>query len=213
MASEDPDGRAPGDHWMQTTLETRRLTFRPLTWDDLPFFTALHGDPLVARYLITGKPRSAAETREWLATEMAWYREDGAGHMGAVLKATGQLVGRCGLQWFEVEVGDLARPRAFFGRRSAPPGVGTVPQLEVGYTFHPGLWGQGLATEAAQFMRDQGFARGEERIIAVIRPENAASIRVAEKTGLSHGGDLELAGQRFRRYELTRAEWERRLLR
>jgi RimJ/RimL family protein N-acetyltransferase len=195
---------------MSTTLETRRLTFRPLIWEDLPFFTALHGNPLVARYLLTGKPRSAAETREWLKTEMGWYEADGAGHMGAVLKATGQLVGRCGLQWFEIEVGDLPWPRAFFGRRSAPAEVRTAPQLEIGYTFHPDLWGQGLATEAAHFMRDYGFARGEARIIAVIRPENAGSIRVAEKAGLSHRGDLEIAGQRFRRYEITRAEWEKR---
>src|SRR5689334_8321922 len=175
---------------MPMPLETRRLTFRPLTWDDLPFFTALHGDPVVTRYLMGGKPRSEAETRAWLEMEMRWYAEDGSGHMGAVLKADGRLVGRCGLQCFELEVDavDAALPRAWFGRGSAPPGVRTVPVLEVGYTFLPEVWGQGLAAEAARRMRDHGFARGEPRIIAVIHPENAASIRVAEKNQLVHRG-------------------------
>ncbi|HEY8209907.1 MAG TPA: GNAT family N-acetyltransferase [Myxococcaceae bacterium] len=193
---------------MSMPLETRRLTFRPLAWSDLPFFTALHADPAVARYLISGKPRTEAETRAWLETEMRWYAEDGAGHLGAVLKSDGRLIGRCGLQCFEIEV-DAERPRAWFGPGSAPPGVKTMPMIEVGYTFHPEVWGQGLATEAARFMREQGFARGEPRIIAVIHPENQASIRVAEKTGLTHRSDLEFVGRTFRRYEISREAWER----
>ena len=188
-------------------METSRIAFRPLTWDDLPFFTALHADPVVARYLMSGKPRSEVETREWLERVMSWY-PDGLGHMGVVLKETGQLVGRCGLQYFEVEQG-VRRARAFFGPGSAPAEVSTARVIEVGYTFHPSVWGRGLATEAALLMRDHGFARGEEQIMAVIHAENAASIRVAERIGLSHRGDLELSGRTFRRYQVTRAEWER----
>ena len=81
--------------------------------------------------------------------------------------------------------------------------------LEVGYTFHPEVWGQGLATEAARRMRDHGFERGEPRIIAVIHPENTASIRVAEKNQLTHRSDLEFVGRNFRRYEISREAWER----
>lgn len=189
-------------------LETRRLSFRPLTWSDLPFFTALHADPVVVRYLGHGRPRTEAETREWLELVMRSYAEDGSGHLGAVLKSDGRLVGRSGLQYFEIEV-DAERPRAWFGRRSAPPEVKTEPVIEVGYTFHPDVWGQGLASEAALRMRDHGFARGETRIISVIHPENAPSIRIAEKNQLTYRGDLEMTGRTFRRYEITRAEWER----
>lgn len=189
-------------------METARLRFRPLTWDDLPFFVSLHGDMRVARYLATGKPRSEEETREWLGKVLAWRAGDATGHQGAVLKADGRLVGRSGLQWFEMEVG-AERPRIFFGPGSAPPEIKTERTLEVGYTFHPDTWGQGLATEAARLMRDEGFRRGEQRIMAVIHAENTPSIRVAEKNGFSHRGELDYSGRIFRRYEITRAEWER----
>jgi RimJ/RimL family protein N-acetyltransferase len=47
------------------------------------------------------------------------------------------------------------------------------------------LWGQGLATEAARICRDYGFARlSVDRLISLIRPENLASRRVAEKNGM-----------------------------
>jgi len=48
------------------------------------------------------------------------------------------------------------------------------------------LWGQELATEAAVACRDYGFDHlGLDRLIALIRPENLASRRVAEKTGMT----------------------------
>ncbi len=46
-------------------------------------------------------------------------------------------------------------------------------------------WGRGLATEAAMASRDYGFGElGLDRLISIIHPENLASRRVAEKTGL-----------------------------
>ena len=47
-------------------------------------------------------------------------------------------------------------------------------------------WGIGLATEAARACRDYGFRNvGLRRLISIIESENAASIRVAEKTGMT----------------------------
>ncbi|HYV47221.1 MAG TPA: GNAT family N-acetyltransferase [Myxococcaceae bacterium] len=191
---------------MLATIETERLRLRPLTPDDFPFFAALNADPVVSRYLATGKPRSEAETRAWFDKTLAWYGEDGTGHRGVVLKEGNRLVGRCGLQCMEVEL-DAARPRAFFGRGAVPPGVRTESILELGYGLVPDAWGKGIASEASRRMRDEGFARGEAKLMSVIRAENVASIRVAEKNGLSLAGELEFTGRVFLRYEITREAW------
>jgi RimJ/RimL family protein N-acetyltransferase len=192
---------------MVQTLETARLLLRPLTRDDLPFLAAMNADPVVARYLATGKPRPEAETRDWLEKTLRWYGEDGAGHLGIVLKEDGRLVGRCGLQPFEVEQG--AEPaRAWFGRGSAPTDARTAVVLELGYGLVPEAWGKGLASEASRRMREVGFSRGEPKLMSVIHADNAASIKVAEKNGFSWRGELDFGGRIFRRYQLTRAEWE-----
>jgi len=192
---------------MLAPIETTRLWLRPLTLADLPFLVALNADPVVARHLATGKPRTEAETRQWFDKTMAWYEQDGTGHRGVVLKDGDRLVGRCGLQCMEVEL-DAARPRAFFGRASAPPGVRAEPILELGYGLVPEAWGKGIASEASRRMRDEGFARGEAKLMSVIHADNAASIRVAVKNGLSLAGELEFLGRVFLRYEITREEWQ-----
>ena len=198
---------------MPGELETARLRLRPLTWEDLPFFVALHADERVAANLGHGKPRSAAETRDWLATILGWYQQGGPGHLAVLLKETETLVGRCGLSRMEVEAGQVdvdgeGRARAFWGRGSAPVGVTTTSVFEVGYTFHPDFWGRGLATEASRLMRDQAFTVWDQpRVISLIRADNAASIRVAAKNGFTDRGEVEFFGRRYLRYQLTRAEW------
>jgi RimJ/RimL family protein N-acetyltransferase len=193
---------------MNVAIETERLRLRPLTPDDFPFLAALNADPVVARYLATGKPRGEAATRDWFEKTMAWYGQDGTGHRGIVLKDGDRLVGRCGLQCMEVEL-DAVRPRAFFGRGSAPAGVRTEPVLELGYGLVQEMWGKGIASEASRRMRDEGFARGEAKLMSVIHAENVASIRVAEKNGLTLKSELEFIGRVFLRYEITRKQWER----
>jgi ribosomal-protein-alanine N-acetyltransferase len=57
--------------------------------------------------------------------------------------------------------------------------------VEVAYLIDPAYWGQGLGTEAAQGVLDYAVATlGLSRLICLIDPGNAASIRVAEKIGM-----------------------------
>lgn len=52
-------------------------------------------------------------------------------------------------------------------------------------------WGRGLATEATTAVRDLAFDTLKlDRLIALIDPANARSIRVAEKIGMSHEADV-----------------------
>jgi [ribosomal protein S5]-alanine N-acetyltransferase len=60
------------------------------------------------------------------------------------------------------------------------------PEYEISYRLRRDCWGQGLATEAVQACRDYGFKQmGLTHMISIIEPENVASIRVAEKMGMT----------------------------
>ena len=55
-----------------------------------------------------------------------------------------------------------------------------------GWMLGRAYWGRGYATEAATAVRDYGFAEvAFSRLISLIHPANAASIRVAEKLGMA----------------------------
>ena len=76
----------------------------------------------------------------------------------------GQFVGDCGLTIQDIE---------------------GEPHIEVGYHVHLALRRQGFATEAAAQVRETARAAGVEHLVAIIRPENAPSQRVAMNIGLS----------------------------
>jgi RimJ/RimL family protein N-acetyltransferase len=61
-------------------------------------------------------------------------------------------------------------------------------ELEIGWHFHPDSWGQGYATSAAELMVQDAFASGADRLVAVVRPGNAASIRVCQRLGMEDAG-------------------------
>jgi RimJ/RimL family protein N-acetyltransferase len=59
-------------------------------------------------------------------------------------------------------------------------------EIELGYRFVKEVWGQGYATESALACKDYGFNELKfTRLISLIDPENMASIKVAEKVGLT----------------------------
>lgn len=107
---------------------------------------------------------TARATVRWIERNGRRYQTDGFGLWGTVLKQTGELIGDCGLTRQDLN--------------------GTS-EIEIGYHVRRDLWGQGLATEAARACQEYGFANLKtERLISLIRPENLASRRVAEKNGM-----------------------------
>jgi len=63
------------------------------------------------------------------------------------------------------------------------------PDDEVAYLVARPHWGKGYAAEAARAAMRFGFAEvGLRRLVALILPENARSIRVAEKLGMRPAG-------------------------
>jgi RimJ/RimL family protein N-acetyltransferase len=67
-------------------------------------------------------------------------------------------------------------------RRDMTPPVAGMP--EVGWVLTPAAHGQGFATEAVRAVVDWGDAQfSGKRTVCLIHPENAPSLRVAEKCG------------------------------
>lgn len=140
---------------------TARLTFRPMSHDDIDDVAELVASPEVMRFAWRTKSRD--EAHDWIEWNLRGYADDGFG-LWLVHDEQGDFVGQCGLGWQVVD-----------GQRD----------LEVGYHLMPAHHGRGLATEAAQACRHLARDRGVERLIAIIHHQNLASCRVAEKIGLA----------------------------
>jgi len=143
-------------------LTTARLRLRQLGQDDLGRLHAMFQDPLVMRYYPGLKDWE--QTRAWLEWVREQYAVHGHGLWAVERKADGEWIGQIGLI---EQVVDDAR------------------ETEIGYLLRSEHWHQGYATEAAIACRDFGFdTLGRTRLISLIRPENAPSIRVAERVGM-----------------------------
>jgi RimJ/RimL family protein N-acetyltransferase len=76
--------------------------------------------------------------------------------------------------------------------------------LELAFHFIPQVWGKGYATEAAKACLEYGFEKLDaEKIIAFVHPENIASNRVLEKTGMKSKGLSEIDDTMENLYELN----------
>ncbi len=61
-------------------------------------------------------------------------------------------------------------------------------EFEVGWHFHPDSWSKGLASESAGAAIRWGFNHGLIEIFAVVRPDNARSIAVCRRLGMTELG-------------------------
>ncbi len=162
-------------------LETERLLLRPLAPDDLDALARMYADPETMRWIGDGSTATREETAAWLERHRALSERQGYGLYAAVERASGALVGRCGLvHWDD---------------------VGGAPELEVGWLIDRSRWGRGYATEAGRAWSDHAFgALGRARLVSLVHPGNGASIRVAEKLGMRHERDVAFRGRLTRLY-------------
>jgi RimJ/RimL family protein N-acetyltransferase len=148
------------------TVETPRLILRAHRIDDYPDSVAMWSDAAVTRF-IGGKPATAEETWARVLRYAGMWALLGYGFWLAAEKSSGQFVG---------EMGFLE------GKREMNPGFDGAH--EIGWGLVPTAHGKGYASEAvaaALAWHDGHF--GRVRTACMIAPENAPSIRVAEKAG------------------------------
>lgn len=144
-------------------IRTERLRLRRLEQRDFDELHALFQDPLVMRYYPALK--SAAETQAWLDRVFAAYASHSHGLYGVERASDGAFLGQCGLM---------------------PQIVDGEPMVEIGYLFKSKHWHRGYAAESAIGCRDYGFDTLRlPKLISLVRPENAPSRAVAERSGMT----------------------------
>jgi RimJ/RimL family protein N-acetyltransferase len=159
-------------------IRTERLLMRGWRDDDVDTFVSILADPLVGRGL--GKPDGFSPREAWehVALMAGHWTLKEFGHWVLETRNEGEVVGRAGLYF--------------------PP---EWPAIELGWTVGRQHWGKGYAPEAA--LAAAKWAReslGLSRIISLIEPTNAQSIRVAEKLGEQPEGDFTTRGFLLRIY-------------
>jgi ribosomal-protein-alanine N-acetyltransferase len=157
-----------------TVLKTERLVLRQFRHSDAVSMNSVFGDPEVM--LFGDGTKSLDWVRGWIGRRIAEYREDAGIGVWAIVERSGEeAIGYGGLFFFEDVCGE--------------------PETEIGYRLARSYWGRGYATEAARAVRDYAFnTLNHSRLISMIDPENAASIRVAEKLGMSYEKDVTFDG-------------------
>lgn len=166
-------------------LETPRLRLRMFRQADADAYAAMLADPQVMRYLSAGQPLSASEAWRHMAMLLGHWHLFGFGPWAVEERASGELVGRIGPYY--------------------PAGW---PGLELIWTIRRQSWGRGYATEGARAALAYVFRQmARDRVISLIRPQNAASIRVAEKLGQRLQKRTEFYGQEALVYGMNREEW------
>ncbi|MBS1765806.1 MAG: GNAT family N-acetyltransferase [Acidobacteria bacterium] len=141
-------------------LETARLNLRPLALDDAPFILRLLNEPSFLQHIGDKGVRDLDGARAYLANgPLASYAAHGHGLLAVELKEGGEPIGMCGLLQRE----HLEHP-------------------DLGYAFVPEAWGQGYASEGARAVLDEAKI---PRILALVSPANAPSIRLLEKLGFT----------------------------
>lgn len=171
------------------TLTTDRLILRPPCEADFEGYVKMCGNDEVMHFI--GGAKCRAEAWRSLAVMAGSWGLRGYGFFTVLERESGEFVGRVG-PW--------------------SPGD-DWPATEVGWTLCREHWGKGYATEAAEAAMDWTVQNLPwDEIHHCIRPENAASIRVAERLGArvmrsvdglpgaDYAGNIDIYGQ-------TRDEW------
>lgn len=156
---------------MQIELETMRLRLRRWREDDVDPLHVFYGDPLSVK--IFGAEFKRHDVWRQIATFLGHWQLRGFGLWALEEQASGDFVGYSGL-WY-------------------PSGFADV---EVGWGLVSRHRGKGYAQEAAR--RALGFGYGSlglDRLVSYIRPDNAASVRVAERLGAAPAGEFALHGE------------------
>lgn len=152
-------------------LQTERLNLRPLTLDDAADYWPLVRDAQILRY-VGEKPCESLDAVRALLRDrpLADYANHGYGRLAVTTREDGRFVGWCGLKYLP-----------------------DLDEVDIGYRFLRDCWGRGYASEAGAAVLRQGFEQlGLQRIVGLVVPDNAASVRVLCKLGLRHERRLRL---------------------
>ena len=141
---------------------SERLIIRHLALSDADFIVQQLTDPGFLRYIGDRGVRNAEDALRYLRDgPIESYAKNGFGLNAVVERESQRCIGLCGVL-----------------RRD------TLPEPDLGYAFLPEFLGQGFALEAARAVLAHARAElGLTAILAIVQPDNAASIKLLDKLG------------------------------
>lgn len=168
--------RLTGQPW--TIMETERCIIRETTVEDVEAFYRIYAEPSITYYMEDLFPEPEEEkayAREYMEKVYSFY---GYGMWSIVNKENGEVIGRAGLSWRE----GFAIPELGF--------LIGVPYQRKGYAY-----------EVCRAIVDYGKEELEfERIQALVKKANVASVCLCEKLGFTYMDTVENEGEVYERY-------------
>jgi [ribosomal protein S5]-alanine N-acetyltransferase len=166
-------------------LETPRLILRPFQGADIEPLAELMANRDFMRFSLG--PYTHDQTHSVLQKFLSWDQAGLPSQFAVISRERDKLIGYCGFLHWHLDGAD---------------------EVEIGYRLHPDYWNRGLASEAAQAVRDHAFRDlNLHRVISLIHPDNVPSRRVAEKNGMKIERDTVFRGFRTQVFAITREAW------
>ena len=143
---------------------TDRLLCRRWLLQDKPALLSVYGDLQTVRWVGDGSPLTQEEAEYWFSVTERNYRVRGYGMFTLESRDSGEIVGFAGI----VHPNNQEEP-------------------EIKYALHRDHWGQGLGSElVAGLIVYAKIKLGLSELIATVDPDNQASRRILEKSGMHH---------------------------
>jgi len=154
-----------------TNLETERLLLRHFTLDDAAFILRLLNEPSFIQNVGYKGVRTLEQASGYLLEgPIKSYQIHGYGLYLVALKESFQPIGMCGL---------LKRNQ--------------LEDVDIGYAFLPEFWSKGFAYESASAVLKFGLnVLGRTKTLAIVSPDNAASIKVLKKLGFAFAKNVQM---------------------
>ena len=115
-------------------LETSRLILRPFQDEDIGRLAELMANPRF--HALFARPYTREQTQTVLQKFLSWNQAGLPSQFAVIFRGDNYLIGYCGfLHWH----------------------LDGVDEIEIGYRLDPDYWNRGLASEAAQAVRDHAF--------------------------------------------------------
>lgn len=159
-------------------------TMRPIHISDLDILAVIWADAEVTRFLPSrGLPIPKENVEKSLASFTHHWEMQKYGIWAIIENVSSNMIGYCGLRYLE-----------------------ELNETEVLYGLAKAYWRKGIAFNAAKASISYGFnVANLDKIIAMVLPENKASIIVIEKAGLHYEKQLHIFGLEVLYYSLSRS--------
>jgi ribosomal-protein-alanine N-acetyltransferase len=144
------------------TIRTAQLTLRPILSSDAATLHSIYQTDGVLKYFPYPAPPPLEKVERFVTYQQTHWEKFGYGNWAVTIHDDDAIIGWAGLQYLP-----------------------ETDETEVGYLLDKACWGKGYATEATRASLDFGFTNFDfPEIIALVHPDNLASLRVATKCGL-----------------------------